>query len=68
MDANPQQSQGQIEEKKMTVPLIDKQVKNSRNMPTMLFIVNKYFYIFNYFLFLIFKSNNILIGKYPRIC
>jgi len=27
------------EEKKMVVPLIDKQIKNTRNMPTMLFIV-----------------------------
>lgn len=29
------------EEKKMTVPLIDKQIKNTRNMPTILFIVFK---------------------------
>ena len=40
---NPQQMQGTQgpEEKKLTVPLIDKQIKNSRNMPTMLFIVKK---------------------------
>jgi hypothetical protein len=43
MNSNPtpQQQQGQVEEKKMIIPLIDKQVKNSRNMPTMLFIVRK---------------------------
>lgn len=33
------------EEKKMIVPLIDKQIKNTRNMPTMQFIVNKVFLI-----------------------
>ena len=46
MQANPtpqphpvvQPTQGP-EEKKMTVPLIDKMIKNTRNMPTMLFIV-----------------------------
>lgn len=34
-------STGSFEEKKavFTVPLIDKQIKNTRNMPTMLFIV-----------------------------
>merc|ERR1712032_844223 len=47
MQANPQpQPHPQVqptqgpEEKKMTVPLIDKQIKNTRNMPTMLFIEN----------------------------
>jgi hypothetical protein len=44
MNANPTPQQGQVEEKKLTVPLIDKQIKNTRNMPTMLFIVKKYIY------------------------
>ncbi len=35
-----QQSQAPEENKaQMTVPLIDKQIKNNRNMPTMLLIV-----------------------------
>lgn len=45
------------EEKRMTVPLIDKQIKNTRNMPTMLFIVKKK---------IILLHN--LIGKCTRIC
>ncbi len=41
MNTSTSQQTNPQEEKKMTVPLIDKQIKNTRNMPTILFIVLK---------------------------